>query len=326
MAARTLFFLLVSLSLVGCRAAQLGRDQGSMRDTLLGLYEDQVFDNLVRAKLNYPIVQIDYSNLTGTLTQAANTTVGGSETDVHNTYVAGAMGALLKKVSTSIFNYSVGASENAQMTMTGQPVIATDSVYKAYVDEVNKNPDIVKRVTGKPDLADAHLTHEFLGEKWYVPKDKAGDFFRLYLATTVQRQVKVVVPLNFKTTLLSTVNIDRVTNDMYTLEIRLKDKIPNDTGQIIIPVNGVEMKFRYQRVEDVDAGELTDRVLLIYSEKDKEGKALLPVAEFVKAIAGQDVILKNDAYVPGYVAPVRNQLEEIRSQLELQRLQQQIGR
>jgi hypothetical protein len=296
-----------------------------MRDTLLDLYEQQVLDNLVRTKLKYPIVQIDYSNLTGTLSQAASGNVGGAETRVHNTSGT-VVGTFLRRVATSVFNYSVGASQTAQLAMTGQPVVATDSVYKAYVDAIARDEDLVKKATGPLAAGTYHLAHKFNDEVWYVPIEKKAAFFKVYLDTTVLRQTKVPVVLEVKTAILFTARIDPVTGspNNYYVELVLRDKIPNDSGQIVIPVNGVARAFRYQPVREKDGdlvtpiGQPTDHIAILYAET---GDAL-PVKEFVKVIAGKEVTVKNDTFVAGYVPPLRNQLEELRSQQELQRLQQ----
>ncbi len=315
---RVLFCLWISLGLVGCRSAQLGLDQADMRETLLSLYQVQVLDNLVRTKLHYPIVQVDYSNLTGTMNQVASTTIGQTNTTTRNSSAWNATGALLRRVFTYVFSFAATASETAALTVTGQPVISTDSVYQAYVDAIAEDPDIIKLTENPLQKGEYHLIHEFQGRTWYVPADKAGKFFKLYLAVTVQRQIKVPITLTVHTSIIDTVTVTELSETQSQLEIRFKDKILNDSGRLIVAINGIEMPFNYQRVPDIPAGHPSDRVLL----NNDETKTQLKGKDLAKAIAGKDVVLKNDTFVPGFVAPVPNQLEPIRSQLELQRLQQ----
>lgn len=315
---RVLLYVWISLLLGGCRAAQLGLDQSDMRVTLLKLYQEQVLDNLVRAKLHYPIVQVDYSNLTGTLNQVASATVGQTETRTNNTPASNATGSLLDKVRTFVLNYSGTASQTANLTVTGQPVISTDSVYQAYLDALKNDPDIVKRADKQLQKGEYHLTHEFQGNTWYVPADMAEAFFKLYLATTVQRQTKVPLVLTINTVIIATVKVTEIPPTQSTLEIRLKDNILNDSGKLTVTINGIEKSFRYQRFRDIPEGQTTDRVVLINDETESQ----LNGNELAKIIAGKEATLKNDTFVPGFVSPIPNQLEPIRSQLELQRLQQ----
>ncbi len=318
MVKRTLFCLFISLAFFGCRSTQLGIDQSGMRETLLRLYQDQVLDNLVRAKLHYPIVQVDYSNMTGTLGQTASATVGETDTRTNNIPMKGATGAVLSKVRSYVFNYGGTASQTANLTVTGQPVISEDSVYQAYVDAVEKDPDIIQPMDKPLPRDEIHLTHEFEGKTWYVPAKKADAFFKLYLATTVQRQTKVPVSLTVHTGITAAVKVTELSPTQSVLEIRLKDKILNDSGRLTVALNGIERNFRYEPLRDIPGGQLTDRVLLINDETETKLKG----NELAKAIAGKDATLKNDTFVPGFVPQVPNQLEPIRSELELQRLQQ----
>jgi hypothetical protein len=209
-------------------------------------------------------------------------------------------------------------SENANLTVTGQPVITTDTVYQAYIDALKNDPDLIKRAERPLQPGEYHLTHDFQGDTWYVPAHMAGSFFKLYLVTTVQRQTKVPVVLTIATTIVGTINITEIPPTESTLEIHLKDKILNDSGKLTTVVNGIEKNFRYQAIRDLPNGQPTDRVLLINDESDSH----LNGNELAKAIAGKEATLKNDTFVPGFVSPIPNPLEPIRSQLELQRLQQ----
>jgi len=311
---RVVVFILFAFALTGCRSAQLGHDQSDMRETLLRLYQSQILDNLVRTKLNYPIVQVDYSNLTGTVEQVAAAGVGGS---------ARKEKSLFDDVKSLLLSWSVTATETANLTMTGQPVITTDVVYQAYIDALQKDPDLVKPLADKEKLAPGsyHVRHEFRGRTWYVPADKAPAFFKLYLATTVQRETKVPVTLTTTGTITGTVGIRALSGTESLLEVRLKEPIRGDSGQAIITLNGIEHRFGYQRPQGVDPGEATDRILL---KNDQTAGPKMAADALAKDIAGKQVRLTNDTFVPagpGLVVLDRDPLESIRSQLELQRLQ-----
>jgi hypothetical protein len=331
---------MIPVALSGCRAAQLGHDQGSMRVTLLNLYQEQVLDNLVRTKLHHPIVQVDYSNMTGTVTQSVSATLNQTNTTTRNNILLSATGALLRKVSTYVSAFGSSASENAQLTMTGQPVINADQVYQAYVDAIAKDPCIIQSLDAIADdpcpsqrtarvLRDVkpHLVHTFQDATWYVPQEKAGTFFKLYLTVTVQRQTKVPITLTADTTIVGAVEFSgEWSATQPRLLVRLADKVLNDSGQMIIfNVEGVELAFRYQMDLEAQPGHPTDRVTLIYDEKNA-ARSRLSGSALVKAIAGKKARLKNDTFIPGFVAPAPNILEPLRSQQELLRLQQQLGR
>lgn len=318
MVKRILFCLYISLSLLGCRSVQLGIDQSNMRDTLLNLYQEQVLDNLVRTHLNYPILQIDYSNITGTVGQTASGNLGQTNTKTNNTPMQGATGAVFNKVRTYVLSYGGSTSQTSQLTMTGQPVINEDSVYQAYVDALKKYPDIIKRADGPLRRGEYHLTHQFQGVTWYVPTERAPEFFKLYLATAVQRQTKVHVSLTVQTGIIDVVKVSELSPTQSVLEIRLKDKILNDSGKLTVAVNGIEKNLRYQPIRNIPEGQPTDRVRLINDETVSHLKG----EELAKAIAGKDATLQNDRFVPGMLPTLQNQLESIHSQQELLRLEQ----
>jgi hypothetical protein len=306
---RILVCLCISVSLVGCRAGQLGHDQADMRETLLKLYQDQVLDNLVRTSLNFPIVQVDYNNITGTVQQTASATAGQTITTTRNSFL-NATGALLRRVFTYVYNFSATGSEVATMTVTGQPVITTDSIYHHYVDAVAKG--VILEVKGPVQDVKHHLVHKFQGKTYYVPSEKADEFFRLYLAVTVQRQTKVPLSLTVQTKILGTVETDSL---RHRLLIRLSDRILNDSGQLVVIMKGKETSFNYQPGPGVQPGQLSDLVWLINATDLTED-------DLAAKIGGVEARLKNDNFAPGFVQSPSTQLEQIRSQLELIRLQQ----
>ena len=61
--------LLLVMGGAGCRSTQLAQDQDQFRARLLDLYTNQIMDNLVRADQGLPIIQVDYTKITGTITQ-----------------------------------------------------------------------------------------------------------------------------------------------------------------------------------------------------------------------------------------------------------------
>ncbi len=69
---------LITMGLVvlgGCVGGALESDQRAIRESLLTLYEEQVFDNLVRIKQHRMIVHLDYTKLTGDIRQTSTGSV-----------------------------------------------------------------------------------------------------------------------------------------------------------------------------------------------------------------------------------------------------------
>src|SRR5438046_1026750 len=77
---RLAFVSLLIALISGCAVYDLHRDQDQMRQALLDLYTDQIMDNLIRASNGMPIVQLDYSNATGTITCKQNASFGEDQT------------------------------------------------------------------------------------------------------------------------------------------------------------------------------------------------------------------------------------------------------
>jgi hypothetical protein len=303
----------------GCRASQLESDQADIRTTVLRLYQQQVFDNLIRTKLNYPIIQVDYSNITGTVSQVASASVNEGYTHTHNSFAANAAGALISAVRSSVFGVGGAGSETASLTITGQPVINSDDVYKAYEDAIKDDHDIVTNEQPKfPDKV--YLKQEFGPDHatWYISNAKASKFFKVYLATTVKRQPKAILTTTVKVKILSIVSTTPIKNSAVQLELRLEDKVLNDSGQLTASINGIEYQFNYQPVKDVPSGQLTDRLLLMI---DTSTAPNLSAADMSKALANTTVTLKNENYYPGYIVSTPDKSEPVRSQLEQIRLQ-----
>ena len=347
---REMLFVSIFIFLVGCRAQQLEGDQRDIRGTLLHLYEEQVMDNLVRAKLGYPVIQVDYSNLTGTLTQTGTLSIGDADTVTQNGF-----GRLPRKggfsipaqqfpmnhVRTNVLSPMVSGTNVDALTITGQPVNTVNSVYEAYVT-VAQDKDFLRgpfpmasvtrmdahqaRIPLDPahperrTKVSVHLDHVFEEQYYYIPEDALNSkkFMDLYFKTTVERQQLVPVPIDFTTTILSVDNVAVITPHQFQLRLLLKDKIPNDSGELSVSIAGKMARFAYHPSPDVPPGQGTNSVIIDASDEQAPN---LKADELAKALEGKSVTLHNQNFAPGFVAPPSNPLEPVRSQLELQRLQ-----
>src|SRR5438045_2627485 len=117
MRSRTIPLLILAFTACACRSQQLHKDQDQFRHALLQMQTDQLLDNLVRAYNGLPIVHMDYTQITGTITQTAEGQVSGS--------VSEAAEVITKSISSML----TGRQES-QLTVTGNPVLDSN-VYLA---------------------------------------------------------------------------------------------------------------------------------------------------------------------------------------------------
>lgn len=120
---QTTIGIILLFAVNGCVSSRLGSEQTRFREVLLGLYENQVMDNLIRVYNSRPIVQLAYTSIVGTIKDTSNAELGGSYVDK-----PGPIG--------NLFNYkATGTSEN-QLTVTANPIIDGGTQAKRYVPGV----------------------------------------------------------------------------------------------------------------------------------------------------------------------------------------------
>ena len=136
-----------ALALVsGCRAQQLQSDQDRFRCALLEMETNQIMDNLVCAYNGLPIVHMDYSSITGTITQTPSGQISGS---VQTTAPV-----------TNMIAYMLGFSQMNQLTVTANPVVDKPDFYAAYLDFLGKPGRLLVSPTPPPPDA-AHIVRCF---------------------------------------------------------------------------------------------------------------------------------------------------------------------
>jgi len=129
---------LVTLPPLGCASTELHRDQDKLRNVVLDLYTNQIFDNLIRATNCMPFVQMDYGTITGNVTVKETANIGGNQeldtTRVANTLTATASGMLasVTRLFKNFLSYGATGENTNQISMVGTPVNNIDEVYEAY--------------------------------------------------------------------------------------------------------------------------------------------------------------------------------------------------
>ncbi|MFO0806428.1 MAG: hypothetical protein U0791_25265 [Gemmataceae bacterium] len=249
-----------------------------MRSALLDMYTDQVMDNLIRTSQGLPIVQLDYTDITGTVTQSGGGSYGGEQT--YET-ARSAFRAVATKTFTNVLNYSASAKNENQLTITANPVLNNNEVYNAYLEFLDHPERLVSSCDPPPDGA-AHIVrivpkhgHPRRKVYYWVPVEYAADFFRLSLVTTVQRGQPLSTPEFFEPTIAEVVdstpqNLKDKKQTRFTLVF---DKsLPNDTGAMQVTVGDATHRFLLDRYTDpvdnavIRPGQKTTRLWMVLTQ------------------------------------------------------------
>jgi hypothetical protein len=294
-----------------------------VREALLNINRRQVMDNLIRTRKRLPVLQVDYSNMTGTVEHNA----GGSFTDAFTrarTDTVAAAGSLAKG-RTNVATYVVNASEKINLSLTGQPV-TTAAVYEQYKKDADSD-DFLKLANCPLKPGEYHLRHDFMTEDgietWYIPSNPANRdrFLNLYLVACANRDKKAEVKLFQETMIKGVGPITPIGGapgkpEQYKVVLILSEKVPNGPGKITMFVDGIERSFNYHAVEGGPGpNELTDRLSIDVPGTER-------IEDFGKRVEGKAA--RFDANYIGVVPiPVPKMTDEpVRQQIELLRLQQ----
>ncbi len=322
---------LMLLATAGCRAHQLQNDQEQMRVAIIDMYTNQVMDNLIRAYNGYPFVQVDYTNVTGTITQEGK---GGLSGLFHDA-VAG----------------TLDGSQSNQLTVSAGPVLQDDQVYEAYLKFAGNasNPTDRFFVTcEEPPSQAAHMCVCRDKMYYWIPKEQAYAFQNLALQTTVMRgntsplavrdyfiaTIKGLVPTDdLNADLATEMKGEEVRSFDYLVEID-EEIFNNQSGRLRAVVNGMVIEFEVGEVSSTQKQEVAKQTtesihvlrIKLNRKKDKENKTLpLPVkvADLQRDLPGQSVEIHLDRSRPSAPLTPNDTLKSIRREMELFRLNQQ---
>ena len=323
----------------GCRARQLQHDQDHIRSAVLDLQTNQIMDNLIRIRRGLPIIQLDYSHMTGTVTDTVNGAVNGSDTD-QGVHVLLAV----TRTFTNLVGYSAGANQVKQLTITAEPVLNAPEVYNAYLEFLKDSAHLV--ATDEPPPADAALIvrcryrdccdadcalskHRRKVYYW-VPCEYRAEFFKLALYVVALRGQPIATSPNFDVTIKSVKDVKDLMKPegAYEVTIVLDKKIPNDRGFVIATVKGRTVdgpqNLQLEKNPGPDAPPKDDTFRLSFNVGTL-AKALavdkLSIDDVVKDLNGQKVGIRLHNFFPSG-SPTERMLEDIRYQLELNRLGQ----
>jgi hypothetical protein len=187
---------------------------------------------------------------------------------------------------------------------------------------------------GCADAGCAQGKHRPLVYFW-VPCASKDDFLKLSLYTVALRGAPVEVSPNFDVTILgfNPKDLEKsqdAAGKIYRVRFKIDQAVPNDDGFLIATLKGRlynspnDLRVLHNdAIEIAQPGKLTDREktdeLVLVFNLDSLG--LAKVDDLVGALAGQKVGIRLNNFAPGGSRTDRL-LEDIRYQLELNRLQQ----
>jgi hypothetical protein len=135
--------------LAGCTSMEVRYDAEGVRLAMLDFYQNEIMDNLIRARSGLPFIHVDLSNLTATVqtklgaqvgvgqtlndTAARQTTIGGS-------LVHGAVGIVTTATQLAVrpFTVNLNPERDNQIAVTENPTFGDDAdIYQRYIQFLN---------------------------------------------------------------------------------------------------------------------------------------------------------------------------------------------
>jgi hypothetical protein len=311
-----LAIFLCAVASTGCAVHELRDDQDKIRCALLDLYTNQIIDNLIRASNGMPIIQIDYTNATATLTVRETATFSDSLATTRSTVLtdnvattgtsvftraAATTLALTKSVVTTLTAVgtktslntlmgSMGGEHTNQVAVTGTPVTTSNDVYDAYLYFLTL-PGSLQVSPAPPPPEVAHVCRQCGKLYYWVPAEHKKAFLALSLATTAQRGKPIPAPEAYEVILKRAIGqpVEEDKN-LFSILVELDKAIPNDSGRIVFD-DGKIARFDAYIPPAGPAPEDTNK-LKLFLDLDKEPlgaktvdqfRAKLPLAKPVKA-------------------------------------------
>jgi hypothetical protein len=114
--------------LVACTATQVRWDAVKMREDVMVYYNDQIMDNLIRAKNHVPFVHVDIQSLTAQGASQITGTIGAGET---RTNMDAPISGVFNTVSRAVmrpFAYSVSPQRSETLTITSAPALGSQAL------------------------------------------------------------------------------------------------------------------------------------------------------------------------------------------------------
>jgi hypothetical protein len=119
--------------LAGCTSTQVRWDATNIREQVMVYYNDQIMDNLIRARKKLPFVHVDITLLLSQGASQISGTIGSGETRTHtdsSSMGASVMGSLIgiTKTVTRPFAWSVTPQQTETLSITAAPALGSQAV------------------------------------------------------------------------------------------------------------------------------------------------------------------------------------------------------
>jgi hypothetical protein len=225
----------------GCAVSELRSDQDRIRATLLDLYTNQIMDNLIRAGNGMPIIQIDYTNATATITVSETASLNDSFSTTHTNALTliTSPTLVIGKTALEALTGNLGATHSNQVALTATPVTNCNEVYDAYL-EFLALPGSLRCTSTPPAEGTAHICKK-CGEQYYwIPAEYKTQFLGLALATTAQRKKGLGLPPieYYEAKLVDIINpTPQLKDGQASMTVRFDRKVPNDSGWLEFSMN-----------------------------------------------------------------------------------------
>jgi hypothetical protein len=114
----------------GCTATQVRWDATNIRKQVMVYYNDQIMDNLIRAKNHVPFVHVDITLLTSQGSSQISGTIGAGEnrTSEHTSRSMGDALGTLSKTLAHPFAYSVTPQQTETLSIQAAPPLGTQAI------------------------------------------------------------------------------------------------------------------------------------------------------------------------------------------------------
>lgn len=255
----------LSLGLTGCAVNQLRLDQDKIRCALLGLYTEQLMDNLVRAANGKPIIILDYGTAQATITAKNTATTSDSYALTHTNMLSTATSTFTAtRLAVYTFMGALSHDNTNIVSVTATPLTTSVEAYNAYLQFLAV-PGSLQVGPAPPLPGTAHICRRYGKDYYWVPVEFKELFFDLAQATTSERGRLLLPPPEFYTVRIQ--ELVKVIDPPNGVEVRIDREIPNDIGRVEFS-NGRRLRLNDYRPEGGVRLFETDHIVMYLESKD----------------------------------------------------------
>ncbi len=179
MPTRSLLLGLAATALCGCSGTQMRYNHTTVRDAMMRYEDDQIMDNLIRAKNGYSIMHFEIKSLNSTVDTNVSANISGGQTVEHTSSLAGAVLTAAETVTRPL-SFSATPERKSQMNVDSAPIQDKDALYDAYVALGKLAVRSTEDGTPKPPKSEVHYGMKWKdGNYYWIPVGYRDEFFAL---------------------------------------------------------------------------------------------------------------------------------------------------